>query len=230
MISATKKMDKDQVEPDPDVKQDSKTAVHQSSTDKTHLDYPINRKPNDPPLTNPLTKQSSADNDLLLKFTTSNAIIHHLISIPTYLFGPPVSEDAKERLFKESNELMMNLASLPLLDEKNSLSDQESPLVLEITWEFKSKMVACLTSNLSYAAFYRDSMSIEAKKKLMEENKQIINHLLSLPIGAEAKDDLTRKRNSNDNQENKAFEGNHTVGSVLTLNLIRFLLLSTLDL
>ena len=218
MISATNlKAEKDQTKlhaSNAKEKRDSKIVANQSSTDKPLTSLQPSGTADLRPSDRLLACQSFAGNDLILKISTRNAIINHLTSIPTYLFGPPVAEDAKERLFKESSGLMMNLASLPLRGENDKHSakqvGQKSSLFLEISWDFKSKLVACLTSNLSYVAFYRDLVSTESKTKLMEENSRIIDLLLSLPMG-EAKREPTRKLGSNCSHETRTAEGKQAV-------------------
>lgn len=196
-------------------KRDSNIAVNQNQLDKVQSDPnaggDVNGMITASKTSDPQPSKQSLINDLILSFETRNAIIHHLTAIPIYLFGPPIDEAAKARLVKESNDLILSLASLPLRNQSKSnpeQSAQESSLLLDITWDFKSRMVSCLASNLSYTVFYGNSVSIEAKNKLIEENNRVINDLLNLPI--RAKNEPIRKRDSNDNLENNAAEGRRT--------------------
>lgn len=201
-------------------KQDMRTEINQNPPVKTEGDpnaggnvVGISKTGDQQPI-----QPSPIGDDLILSFETRNAIIHHLTEIPSYLFCPPITEEDKGRLIKESNDLILSLASLPLRNENKSnrtaQTDQEPALLLEITWDFKSKMVSQLASNLSYTVFYGDSASIEAKRRLIEENNKVINDLLNLPI--RAKNELTKKRESN--QEDNAAEGRYIGGLFLFLN------------
>ena len=124
-----------------------------------------------------------------LAWKTRDEIIYNLNQHTKVLSGLVLKADAREKMQKANNELVTVLMNLPPKVDgqlksfesfKRSLDESLNEVVLDLSSEFRSRILDALTMNHSVSLMEEDSIANAFKSKLIDQNNELACELLKL--------------------------------------------------
>ena len=126
--------------------------------------------------------QNSTSNtklDYVLKRITKDEIINLLNQHTALLYGETIDKANEEKMIEKNQNLIKELINLNLskeYDSKNELIDNQ--LVLDIDYDTKVKIINNLIMNFNYSISHPNSISVDVKMNLIQDNNKLIILLL----------------------------------------------------
>lgn len=164
--------------------------------------FTISSSPKISPSASPLSKTSKSSKSTIdnpdniifnIKWSTRDQIVKNISTFSSMLCGRELNLDDKQNLVKSNNELLLNLISLSMDDDKkmkkklelinDDLIDVETAdgdVCLKINWALRDRIIFLLIKNYNFTILFPDRFSDETKSSLLNDNNDLISHLLNL--------------------------------------------------
>ena len=150
--------------------------------------------------TDPVKTSQLNEFEFELAWETRRAIISHLDQHTKLLSGLTIKPEARQKLRTANGDLMLGLLNLPVKVDGHSKrfkSLRRSPngsrasavnqLVLDLSWEMRSRIVDTLITNHQIVQLDADHIASQLKSTLIDENNNLICELVKLRSRAVAK-------------------------------------------
>ena len=129
------------------------------------------------------------DIELELGWEDRDTIIRSLNQHTKLLAGQTIKSDVRDEIKKANVELVATLMNLPMKIDQSQSSEsvsaeggpnEENEVILDLSWEMRSKIVDALMTNHQIALLDADSVAGEFKSKLIAQNNELACELFNL--------------------------------------------------